>query len=91
MHTEDVGVRVEDSPSPLSPLGRDYRAPLYVNTEALDYSPDGKESLTPDDLSPPPPPAPDDPSLYNGSATQYFEPQDISEADDRMKRFYGKK
>ncbi|XP_065347061.1 uncharacterized protein kmr isoform X3 [Cloeon dipterum] len=64
-------------------------SPLYVNTEILDYSMNGKEPLTPDDLSPPPPPAPEDPSLYNGSATTYYEPQDISEADDRMKRFYG--
>jgi len=92
MHTLDVGIKLDDSPSPISPLRdlRDPRAPLYVNTEVLDYSPDGKEDLTPDDLSPPPPPAPEDPSLYNGSATQYYEPQDISEADDRMKRFYGK-
>ncbi|XP_059482898.1 uncharacterized protein LOC132201047 isoform X3 [Neocloeon triangulifer] len=85
MHTEDLGINTD---SPLSPL-TDPRAPLYVNTEIMDYSPNGKDPITPDDLSPPPPPAPEDPSLYNGSATTYYEPQDISEADDRMKRFYG--
>jgi hypothetical protein len=72
MHTEDVG---------LSPL----RAPLYVNTD--DLSPTSKEPLTPDDLSPPPPPAPEDPTMYN--ADHFYQPQDISEADDRVKRFYG--
>ena len=47
----------------------------------------------PPDYPPPPPPPPSEEAMMNGVigvGQQYCSQMDISEADDRMKRFYGK-
>jgi hypothetical protein len=44
----------------------------------------------PPDYPPPPPPPPSEEAVMNGATgQQYCTHMDISEADDRMKRFYG--
>jgi hypothetical protein len=44
----------------------------------------------PPDYPPPPPPPPSEEAMMNGGiGQQYCTQMDISEADDRMKRFYG--
>jgi hypothetical protein len=46
--------------------------------------------LPPDYPPPPPPPPPSEEAVMNGGTGQHYCTQmDITEADDRMKRFYG--
>ncbi|KAG8321060.1 Pleckstrin y domain-containing A member 5 [Homalodisca vitripennis] len=90
--TQDLG-----RDSPLAPQA----SPLYVNTDvskSLDVcstyegsvSQDDQQELTsapptPQQAPPPPPPPAQSPAHY----TRPMAPMDISEADDRIKRFYG--